>query len=87
MWQIKFSIEAEKQLRTIDRSSSLKIQKYLKERVAPNPMTFGKALSVNLRGFWRYRIGDYRMVCDVRENELIVLVVKVGHRSKVYEGF
>jgi len=50
-------------------------------------MTFGKALSVNLRGFWRYRIGDYRVVCDLRENELIVLVVKVGHRSKVYDGF
>ncbi len=87
MWQIKFGNEAEKQMRTIDRSASLKIQKYLKERVALNPTSFGKALSINLKGFWRYRIGDYRVVCDLRENELVVLVVKVGHRSKVYDGF
>lgn len=84
MWQIKFSSEAEKQIRTIDRNSSLKIQKYLKERVSPNPTIFGKALSANLKGLWRYRIGDYRVVCDILENELIVLVVKVGHRSKIY---
>jgi len=87
MWKIKLSPEAEKQLRTIDRSASLKIQKYLKERVALNPIMFGKPLSANLKGFWRYRVEDYRIICDVRDKELVVLVVKIGHRSKVYDVF
>ena len=87
MWKIKLSPEAEKQLRTIDRSASLKIQKYLKERVALNPIMFGKPLSANLKGFWRYRVEDYRIICDVRDKELVVLVVKIRHRSKVYDVF
>lgn len=87
MWKIKLSPEAEKQLRTIDRSASLKIQKYLKERVALNPIMFGKPLSANLKGFWRYGVEDYRIICDVRDKELVVLVVKIGHRSKVYDVF
>ena len=87
MWKIKLSPEAEKQLRTIDRSASLKIQKYLTERVALSPIMFGKPLSANLKGFWRYRVEDYRIICDVRDKELVVLVVKIGHRSKVYDVF
>jgi mRNA interferase RelE/StbE len=85
MWTIKLSVEAQKQLKSIDRSASLKIQKYLQERVAKNPESFGKALSADLAGLWRYRIGDYRMICDIKNKELLVLVVKIGHRSKVYD--
>jgi mRNA interferase RelE/StbE len=79
MWTIKLSVEAQKQLKSIDRSASLKIQKYLQERVAKNPESFGKALSADLAGLWRYRIGDYRMICDIKNKELLVLVVKIGH--------
>ena len=79
MWTIKLSVEAQKQLKSIDRSASLKIQKYLQERVAKYPESFGKALSADLAGLWRYRIGDYRMICDIKNKELLVLVVKIGH--------
>ena len=79
MWTIKLSVEAQKQLKSIDRSASLKIQKYLQERVTKNPESFGKTLSVDLAGLWRYRIGDYRMICDIKNKELLVLVVKIGH--------
>ena len=55
--------------------------------MALNPIMFGKPLSANLKGFWRYRVEDYRIICDVRDKELVVLVVKIGHRSKVYDVF
>lgn len=45
----------------------------------------GKALSGNKAGFWRYRVGDYRIICDIEDEELVILVVEVNHRSKVYK--
>jgi mRNA interferase RelE/StbE len=85
MWEIKLSQEAQKQLLRLDRGTSLKIQKYLKEKVSHNPTSLGKPLSVNLKGLWRYRVADYRIICDIKQKELLILVLKIGHRSKIYE--
>ena len=84
MWKVKYQPQVLKTLKKLDKSTSIKILDYL-EQVRENPKSFGKALIGNLRGFWRYRVGDYRIVCDMREKELVVLVVKIGHRSKIYD--
>jgi mRNA interferase RelE/StbE len=74
-------------LRRLDQGVQRRILKYLKERLATtqNPRRFGKPLTGDLKSLWRYRVGDFRLVCDVREDRLVVLVLRVGHRRNVYE--
>ena len=50
-----------------------------------DPRAHGKGLTANLPGRWRYRIGDYRVLCEIRDNDLVVLAIEVGHRCEVYE--
>ena len=85
-WQIEFTPEAEKQLAKIDRQSAKRITNFLRERIATaeNPRSLGKALKGVLREFWRYRVGDYRIVCRIEDDRLLVLVVRMAHRREVY---
>ena len=85
-WQIEFTPEAEKQLAKIDRQSAKRITNFLRERIAAaeNPRSLGRALKEVLREFWRYRIGDYRIMCRIEDDRLLVLVVRVAHRREVY---
>ena len=85
-WQIEFTPEAEKQLLKIDRQSAKRIINSLSQRIAPaeDPRTFGNALKGVLREFWRYRVGSYRVICKIEDDRLLVLVVRVAHRSDVY---
>ena len=86
-WTIEWDRRARRVLRKLDRSAQAAIVRYLNERVAPaaDPKQFGKPLQRKLRGLWSYRIGDYRAVCRIDEGRLVVLVVEVGHRSRIYE--
>lgn len=86
-WHVVFSRAAQKQLRKTDRSTKIDITHYLERRLATaeDPRRFGKPLSANLAGLWRYRVGDYRLLCEIQNHELIVLVVKIGHRREVYQ--
>jgi mRNA interferase RelE/StbE len=85
-WKIEFAASAEKELAKLDRVVIRRILVFLHERVAKadNPRSLGKALKGPLGDFWKYRVGDYRVVCDIRDQEIVVLVVRVRHRSKVY---
>lgn len=85
-WQIEFTHEAEKQLSKIDRQSAKRIFNFLRERIAQaeDPRSLGKALKGVLREFWRYRIGDYRIISRIEDDRLLVLVVRVAHRREVY---
>jgi mRNA interferase RelE/StbE len=85
-WKIEFAASAEKELAKLDRTMIRRILGFLHERVAKadNPRSLGKALKGPLGDFWKYRVGDYRMVCDIQDQEIMVLVVRVRHRSKVY---
>ena len=85
-WQIEFTPEAEKQLARIDRQSAQRIVKFLRERIATaeDPRSHGKALKGVLREFWRYRVGDYRIMCRLEDDRLLVLVVRVSHRRESY---
>ena len=86
-WQVVLSLEAKKQLRKMGQSAKTQIAHYLKMRIetAEDPSRFGKPLLGDLAGLWRYRVGDYRLLCKIQNHELTVLVVKVGHRRDVYE--
>ncbi|HVR97229.1 MAG TPA: type II toxin-antitoxin system RelE/ParE family toxin [Thermoanaerobaculia bacterium] len=85
-WRVELDERAIKDLRRLDRPVAQLILRYLHERVAAaeDPRQFGKALTGNMRGLWRYRVGDYRLVCRLEEDRLLVLVVAVGHRSQIY---
>lgn len=88
VWTIEITAKAEKQLRKLDRQTAQRITDYLYDRVQKheNPRELGKALTGDqLGGYWRYRVGDYRLVCEIQDSHLVVLVLKVGHRRAVYD--
>lgn len=84
-WKISFTPRAEKELKKLGAQESQRISRFLRERVSPDPRAIGMALKGQLREFWRYRVGDYRILVRIQDEELLVLVVNVGHRSKVYQ--
>ena len=85
-WQIKFAEEAIKQLKKLDRREAKVVTEYLRKRieVLGDPRQLGKALKGELATLWRYRVGDYRVICELQDGALIVLVVRVGHRKDIY---
>ena len=85
-WKIEFTPEAEKQLSKIDRQTAKRIIKFLRNRIekAENPRIHGTALKGVLREFWRYRVGDYRIISRIEEEHLIIVVIRVAHRRDVY---
>lgn len=86
VWQIEFTPEAEKQLSKIDGQIAKRIVNFLKERIATaeDPRSMGKMLKGVLREFWRYRVGDYRIVTRLKDEHILILVVRVAHRREVY---
>jgi mRNA interferase RelE/StbE len=86
-WTVEFDDRARRELRKLDAATQQTIFRYLRERItgSEDPKQFGKPLRKNLAGLWRYRVGDYRLICRLEENRLVVFVVRVGHRREVYE--
>ena len=87
VWTIEFDDAAAKELRTLDHQAQRQILRYLRERIATDedPRRFGKPLSRELAGLWRYRVGNDRLVCSIEDDRLVVLVLRVAHRKDVYE--
>tara|TARA_E500000305_G_scaffold56975_1_gene45466 strand:+ start:20144 stop:20410 length:267 start_codon:yes stop_codon:yes gene_type:complete len=86
-WVVEFEDAAGKELRKLDRQAQHDILRYFRQRISTDedPRRFGKALSGDLAGLWRYRVRDYRMICYIKDDKLLVLVVRVSHRKAVYE--
>ena len=85
-WKVELTDTAKKQLARLDKAQAQRITKYLRRvMMLEDPRDAGKALTGNLRTYWRYRVGDYRVVCEVKDNELIIVAVIIGHRSEVYD--
>ena len=86
IWKVNLSKSATQELHKLSSVLQNDILKYLRERIATSedPRRFGKPLSYDKHGLWRYRIQDARVVCKIYEDELLVLVVRVGHRKDVY---
>ena len=85
-WDYRVSERALKELRKLGPDVSRRILSFLDDRIrgANDPRQLGKALRGELGEYWRYRVGDYRILCKIEDEVLIVLVVKVGHRRDVY---
>jgi mRNA interferase RelE/StbE len=86
-WTIEYDPRALKDLKKLDRAVQREILDYMEERVATaeDPRDFGKPLRASKFGLWRYRVRDYRVICELQGKRLVVLVVTIGHRSTVYE--
>lgn len=86
-WTVEFDDAAVKELRKLDRQAQQEILLYFRERIATDedPRRFGKPLSRDLAGLWRYRVRNYHMICNIEDKKLVVLVLRVGHRKDVYE--
>lgn len=86
-WDYQISNQALRQLRRLGPEGRRRVLSYLDSNIAgcSNPRDFGKVLSGNLGDLWRYRTSNYRIICQIKDDELIVLVVRAGHRRDVYD--
>ena len=86
-WDYRFTDEALKNLRKVGAEGKMRILSYLDSNITgcDDPRQFGKALKGDLGDLWRFRTSHYRIICQIRDEELVVLVVRVGHRKDVYE--
>jgi mRNA interferase RelE/StbE len=84
-WNVEVSPLAQKQLEKLDKSISRRVFKFLYERVAKldDPRQIGERLQGTLSAFWRYRVGDYRIICSLEHERLVVLVLRIGHRREI----
>lgn len=85
-WSVEVTAQARRQLDKLGSQAAIRITRYLRDQIAPSddPRQFGKALIGDLSGYWRYRVGDYRIICELIDSRLVVLVVEIGHRREVY---
>jgi mRNA interferase RelE/StbE len=86
VWTVEFQLTAQKQIRKLDPTVQRRILGYFRQRVLAieDPRKLGKPLKGDKSDLWRYRIGDYRAICKIEVERLIVLVLEVGHRREVY---
>jgi mRNA interferase RelE/StbE len=86
-WTIEYDEGALADLKKLDRQMQREILDYMDKRIgnADDPRVFGKPLRHSKFGLWRYRVRDYRIICQLRDAQRAVLVVAVGHRSTIYE--
>ena len=87
IYQIKTTPRFDKEFRKLDRYTMKMIKSWIQKNLvdSDNPRAKGKGLTANRSGQWRYRIGDYRLICHINDNELIILALSVGHRRDIYE--
>jgi mRNA interferase RelE/StbE len=86
VWTIEITRTAEKQIKKLDGAAQKSIVHFLRERLksSENPRQWGKPLRGDKRGLWRYRVGDYRLICDIQDEKATVLVLEVAHRKDAY---
>ena len=86
-YKVVFTEKANKQLNKLDKHVASLIIGWIEKNLegTENPRQHGKGLTANRSGEWRYRIGDYRIICDIQDEEIIILVLEIGHRRSVYE--
>jgi len=86
-YNLEFTDKARKQFEKIDKYAQEQISRYLKKHfddTPSNPRSHGKPLTGELKGYWRYDIGKYRLICDIQDNICTVTVIKAGHRREIY---
>jgi len=87
MYEVKYTKRAVKQLKNMDKSIASFILTYIKEKLigCSDPRRYGKSLQGELSDKWRYRVGNYRILAKINDDEVVIVVVEVGHRKDIYE--
>jgi len=87
-YKVLFAEQAKKDIDKLDNSTKVLLERWLSKHLVgcENPRAFGKGLTADKTGLWRYRIGNYRLICVIQDAELIILALTFGHRSEVYKG-
>jgi mRNA interferase RelE/StbE len=85
-WKIEFEPAAQKELGKLDRPVARRVMKFLYQRVGKldDPRRIGERLQGTLGEFWKYRVGDYRLICSLEDDRFVILVLRIGHRREVY---
>jgi mRNA interferase RelE/StbE len=85
-WKVEIAPFAQKQLGKLDKPVARRILGWLDDRIegCKDPRHFGEPLKGDLAGLWRYRVGDFRIVCEIQDDRLVVLALSVGHRREIY---
>ena len=86
-YHAEFSKRALKDIKKLDKSTAALILGWIRKNLegCENPRVHGKGLTANHSGEWRYRVGDYRLLAEIQDGKLIILMLTVGHRSEVYQ--
>lgn len=86
-WTVNYSKRAIKALSKIDPSIRQRLLSFIDDTLSglDDPKQLGKALTGKYKGLWRYRVGNYRLICNIEDNELIILVLELGHRKDIYK--
>lgn len=87
IYKVEFTEKARKFLKKIDKQTAKLITAWIRKNLenCENPRLLGKGLTSNRSGQWRYRIGDYRLLAEIQENKIVILILEIGHRSDIYE--
>ncbi len=87
IFKVKTTSRFEKEFRKLDKYTQRMIKAWIDKNLdeCTNPRIHGKALTANRNGQWRYRIGDYRLICEIYDDQLIILALAIGHRREVYD--
>lgn len=86
MFRVYYLDSVEKDLKKFDRATKKRILDKIEGTLARAPTKLGQSLSGPLKGFWRYGIGDFRVIYRVSEKEILITVVRIGHRKNVYDS-
>lgn len=86
-WIVEYTDIAADELESLGINAAKRIKNYLDSRIATelDPRRLGHSLKGNLAGYWRYRVGDYRIICQIQDKKVIVLVLQIGHRKEIYK--
>ena len=85
-YDVEYSKTAVNIIKKMDSSTSKLIRTWIEKNLmnTENPRIKGKPLTGDLKGLWRYRVGDYRILAEIQDNKIVILILDIGHRSKIY---
>ncbi len=86
-YEVRLEISAKKKLKKMDKNDSKIIMSWISKNLVncDNPYIHGKSLQGNLKNKWRYRIGSYRLICNINDKKLVILILEAGHRREIYK--
>lgn len=87
-YHVELTNTAKKQLKKMDRQTASMLLGWMRKNLegCENPRQHGKSLSANRSGQWRYRVGDYRLIAEIEDDRIVILILSIGHRGNIYKG-